>query len=352
MRATLVSSSAKALPLREQLSTDDGHIDATQGQSLTLAPNETRSQATESVASELPSTKQKFLLSELASAINQEHSLCREAYKASLLHARRTGELLLQAKLKVKKSTSGRWLFWLRENCPDISDRTARAYMEVAREWERIEKSATVADFGLKEALKFLSDSKGSKKSTVGGAKPPGVVDAEWSQAHSLQETLFDNTLALKERARVVVTQDHPLFAGQHGTITGQPSVDAAVVLLDEGERERILVTHLQPEEQLKPQSLGCEPEASQSLSTNESSAAMPFSNTGCNSATNLITQDENDAVASEIAIGIKHLTPEQLAWAISASAASGLSSAHLEAAIKACKQALSQRYRPDHFRK
>ncbi len=349
MRNTLLASSAKVLPVIEPISENNGYL----GAPITPACKRADLQTTKLDALELPSsTEQKLLLSELASAINQEHNLYQEACKTSLLHARRTGEYLLQAKSIVKKSTCRRWLSWLKQNCPNLPKRTAQAYMQVATNWHLIEKSATVALFGLRDALEFIAEKRKLTNPPVSCVGSTDVIDAEWTPAEPSQGAEATSANFLKERDRVVVTQDHPLFAGQHGTITGQPSVDAAVVLLDEGERERILVTHLQLEEQLKPQSLRCEPEASQSLFTNESSSAMPFSNTGCNSATKLITQDENDAVASEIAIGIKHLTPEQLAWAISASAASGLSSAHLEAAIKACKQALSQRYRPDHFRK
>jgi len=167
--------------------------------------------------------EQSLSLVELASAINYEHQLCQEAYKASLLHARRTGEFLLQAKSQVKSSTTGRWLPWLLANCPDLPERTARAYMEVAREWERIEKSATVADFGFKDALKLLSENRASKKSAVRSAEPTDVIDAQWTQTQSSSEPPLSNTaLVLKERDHVVVTDAHPLFAGQRGIITGR----------------------------------------------------------------------------------------------------------------------------------
>lgn len=51
------------------------------------------------------------------------------------------------------------------------------------------------------------------------------------------------------------------------------------------------------------------------------------------------------DAVTVEIAIGIKNLTPEQLALVIKASANNGLSDRHLEAVISAAQQALKQRH-------
>lgn len=99
-------------------------------------------------------------LAELAAAINQSHFACQEKYKASLIEARKAGEFLLIAKTKVKQSPSGRWLVWLSENCPNISERTARAYMQIAREWEVIEKTATIADFCFKDVLKMLAEIK------------------------------------------------------------------------------------------------------------------------------------------------------------------------------------------------
>ncbi len=54
------------------------------------------------------------------------------------------------------------------------------------------------------------------------------------------------------------------------------------------------------------------------------------------------------DVVAVEIAIGIRHLTPEQLAWVISSAANNGLSDSHLEAVIEAAKQALTERHHPE----
>lgn len=132
-------------------------------------------------------------LAELADAINQSHCFCQEKYKSSLLEARKAGEFLLIAKAKVKELPSGRWLPWLSEKCPDIPDRTARAYMQVARDWEEIEKTATVADFGLKKALKALAESKGTKEPTTDESQAKSiqaqttedsftVIDAEWTK--------------------------------------------------------------------------------------------------------------------------------------------------------------------------
>lgn len=92
-------------------------------------------------------------LSALAERISAEHLACRTAYQDSLSHARACGELLIQAKAEVKH---GSWLPWLAENT-QIGERSARAYMQVARDWAVLEKSATVADLSFRDALRLLS---------------------------------------------------------------------------------------------------------------------------------------------------------------------------------------------------
>lgn len=104
------------------------------------------------------SSQPRISSAELAAAINQEHRLLQETFRDSLNRARRLGELLIEVKAVVKQTTSGRWLLWLEEYCPEISERTARAYMQVAKNWNLVEqKSATVADLCFKDALKVIS---------------------------------------------------------------------------------------------------------------------------------------------------------------------------------------------------
>ncbi len=83
----------------------------------------------------------------LANAINQEHYLFQSKPYHSHHRARRIGELLLVAKAKVKETPSGCWPVWLKHYCPQIPERTASAYMKVARQWQNIEeKSGITAD--------------------------------------------------------------------------------------------------------------------------------------------------------------------------------------------------------------
>ena len=43
------------------------------------------------------------------------------------------GQLLLEQKERVKRNRKARWLEWLKENCPEIQERTAQNYMALAR---------------------------------------------------------------------------------------------------------------------------------------------------------------------------------------------------------------------------
>ena len=92
---------------------------------------------------------------DLAAEINAEHERAFGKAREALGHARRAGELLLQAKTAVEH---GEWLPWLAANVA-FSERTARGYMRLASHWdELLAKTATVADLGLRDALGLLAD--------------------------------------------------------------------------------------------------------------------------------------------------------------------------------------------------
>ena len=94
-------------------------------------------------------------LNTLATHINEEHRRCEEAFRSTLEHALRAGELLIEAKDGVPH---GSWEAWLADNF-DGSLRTAQAYMRVARGHKQFEvpKTQRVADLSLREAIKELS---------------------------------------------------------------------------------------------------------------------------------------------------------------------------------------------------
>jgi Protein of unknown function (DUF3102) len=75
-------------------------------------------------------------LAMLATEIMAEHTAAIGASRLALDHARRAGELLLQAKAQLRH---GEWLPWLAANC-DLTVRNAQVYMQIAGGWSRLEE--------------------------------------------------------------------------------------------------------------------------------------------------------------------------------------------------------------------
>jgi hypothetical protein len=73
-------------------------------------------------------------LAALAQRIEAEHNAVATALQAALGHAIAAGELLIEAKAKVRH---GQWHKWLAKNC-DIPQRTCSHYMYLARRRERL----------------------------------------------------------------------------------------------------------------------------------------------------------------------------------------------------------------------
>lgn len=119
-------------------------------------------------------------LSALAERINQQHRLVVEALKKTLGHAKMAGELLVEAKSLV---SHGQWGRWLQENCPGISDRTARNYMRIAKNFEGLPEGVV----GVREAIAYLSEPKTATVSDLSKVAKPWDEDerfkwrcAEW----------------------------------------------------------------------------------------------------------------------------------------------------------------------------
>lgn len=89
----------------------------------------------------------KDKLSAVAVLINAEHRAVVHSMKDGMAHALKCGDLLLKAKDAI---THGDWLPWLKKHC-DFAESTARAYMQVARNRQR------VGDLSFREALKVLA---------------------------------------------------------------------------------------------------------------------------------------------------------------------------------------------------
>jgi hypothetical protein len=162
-------------------------------------------------------------LSELAHKINVEHGRAETSLQAGLEHARRAGELLNRAK---EKCQHGQWLSWLKANVR-CAERTAQAYMRVARRWEELVEANPqgLADLTFEDGLNLLSQPQEllaqdspdmpvelPSQEPLGqpqglplppdirlpAANPPHVADVSFHQAHNLlkdqRETPIGNT--------------------------------------------------------------------------------------------------------------------------------------------------------------
>jgi hypothetical protein len=93
-------------------------------------------------------------LTELAARINEAHEALVSAQKGTLEYAIKTGELLQEAKNKLKH---GEWSKWLELNCPNISARTATDYMKLARNQARVgSNQQRAAELSIRGALRSI----------------------------------------------------------------------------------------------------------------------------------------------------------------------------------------------------
>lgn len=94
-------------------------------------------------------------LDDLARGINEAHDACLTARRSATARAREAGELLEEAKARVKH---GEWLPWLKTNCPEVTERTAQLYMLVARRWATLAaKAQRAADLPLRKTVALLT---------------------------------------------------------------------------------------------------------------------------------------------------------------------------------------------------
>jgi len=95
-------------------------------------------------------------LKDISTEINVAHNKVVEACRSSVRHAIKAGELLIKAKTVVNH---GEWVNWLKDNLI-VSERTAQAYMRLAREYPKLEESKAqhVADLPLRDAIQTISN--------------------------------------------------------------------------------------------------------------------------------------------------------------------------------------------------
>jgi hypothetical protein len=96
-------------------------------------------------------------LTMLAAEIAAAHQQARAAAQSTLEHARRAGELLIEAKARLPH---GSWLPWLAEHCGAVSPRMAQYYMKIASDWDRLaSKAKRVSHLPIRQAVRLLRTS-------------------------------------------------------------------------------------------------------------------------------------------------------------------------------------------------
>ena len=121
--------------------------------------------------------KNEIALDALAAKIRTEHDAVRHAVETATEHAIRCGQLLTEAKDGL---AHGQWLPWLEERC-EVSERTAQAYMRLARKHGELDdgNAQRVADLPVREAMKAIADER------AGNPMPPSPSSFEdgWAWA-------------------------------------------------------------------------------------------------------------------------------------------------------------------------
>lgn len=131
--------------------------------------------------------KKSPTLDRLAKQIRTEHQAAEEQMRGSLLHAKRAGELLIEAKAQVGH---GKFMEWVVQHC-QFSHATANGYMKIAREWDKIQqkldelkkraesdpaKSEHVTNLTLRGALDVLREKPQGWNTNTSGDQPTQAV--------------------------------------------------------------------------------------------------------------------------------------------------------------------------------
>jgi hypothetical protein len=109
----------------------------------------------------------------LANAIRLEIQEANTTATSAVEHARRAGELLIEAKAICAHSE---WNPWLEANL-DVSDHTVRSYMQLARDWASLSppERQRVADLRLGQAIPETTGPLTDSEPTFADTKPPSM---------------------------------------------------------------------------------------------------------------------------------------------------------------------------------
>src|SRR4051794_39372415 len=80
--------------------------------------------------------KMPYSLTNLSQRIKDAHGKAATAFRAGLQHAKRAGELLIQAKQQLQHGDLGDWI---EANCK-LTWRTANLYMQIAKGWTELQE--------------------------------------------------------------------------------------------------------------------------------------------------------------------------------------------------------------------
>ena len=160
-------------------------------------------------------------LEQLAPRIRNAHKDVVAAASNMILKAMEAGTLLLQAQNKVPRNT---WMAWLQQNCPAISDRTVRVYIQLAKGREKIEANmktglAATANPTLTQALTWLKEPSDTNSGSGASPKPSDNYDAvEGKLIKKLEEIVSPDTAvaAAQETINKLVDRVRIKTGGKH----------------------------------------------------------------------------------------------------------------------------------------
>jgi hypothetical protein len=113
----------------------------------------------------------------LITTAQREHQAVGHALGNALVHAMNAGDALTPLRETVQE---GQWQAYLREHVVDISERTARVYMQLAKERAKLERQSSAAPLSIAAALEFLKGASAKKTPAVkpkGSTKPATSFD-------------------------------------------------------------------------------------------------------------------------------------------------------------------------------
>jgi hypothetical protein len=173
-------------------------------------------------------------LDELATRISTDYAAIikadREVMAANHSVVERAISLGNKLHMATDKAGRGNWLPWLKEKCPEIPERTAQRYMNLADKADVLAKkmkSATMADLTLKMALDLVDDK------TPSGDKKGGNA-SDTSREGNDQQVAIDPSRHKADRRQ---RSEESGLATSLGAAAGRHSGDrvAAPFLLAEG---------------------------------------------------------------------------------------------------------------------